>query len=75
MSSSTVTVAVALYPLYAAVIVADPVALAVTEPPDTDATAGFEDDQVAEEVTSFAEVRVPLVYVMYDAVADVFSPT
>jgi hypothetical protein len=64
MSSSTVTVVVALYPLYVAVIVAEPLALAVTEPPDTDATAEFEDDHDADDVTVFDEVLVPFVKVM-----------
>ena len=64
ISSSTVTVAAALYPLYVAVIVAEPLALAVTEPPDTDATAGFEDDHDADDVTVFDEVLVPFVKVI-----------
>ena len=71
----TLTVTLSEYPAYLAVIVAEPALFPVTVPPETVATVVLDDDQVAEEVTSFAEVRVPLVYVMYDAVADVFSPT
>ena len=55
------TVTSSEYPAYFAVIVAEPALFPVIVPPETVATVVLDDDQVAEAVTSFAEVRVPLV--------------
>ena len=52
-----------------------PAPLAVTVPPLTVATDEEPLLQVAEEVTSLLSDRIPLRYVLYVALAVVFSPT
>ena len=56
---TTVTLHVALLPLYVAVIVAVPPPLPVTVPPLTVATDGLPDDQDAELVTLVEDSSIP----------------
>ena len=71
---TTVTLHVALLPLYVAVIVAVPAPLPVTVPPLTVATDVLLDDHDAELVTSVEDSNTPSAYVLYVATIEVVDP-